>query len=216
MFKPVELLALRAFLFPHTIVKSKSKSKSKITPNRKRVIKENRESRARTKELEARLVNNPAGRPTEFKAEYCEQAYRLTLLGMTLEEMAKVFGVGFTTVQEWKRDVPEFSAAIRRAGPEADGMVTNSLFKRATGHAGEKVFYDARAGEIVRAGITHLPSEVAAIFWLKNRQPHLWRDRHDFTSSDGSFSAFAVAAIEEGKSLEDNLRKENANGHAKD
>lgn len=166
--------------------------------------------------LEAKLAKRPGGRPTSFKPEYVEQAYRLTLLGLTLEEMAKVFDVTYATVQEWKSGVCEFSDAIKRGGAIADGMVTDSLFQNATGHAGEKIFYDHQSGEIVRADTRHKPDPVSAIFWLKNRQPHIWRDRHDFTSSDGSFTAFAQAAVDEGKKLEEQLRKEpaaKANGH---
>lgn len=168
---------------------------------------------------------SPAGRPSKFKGEYVEQAYRLTLLGLTLEEIAKVFDVDYQSVQRWKSDIPEFRDALKRGGAIADGMVTNSLFQNAIGIAGEKVFYDPKAGEIVRAGITHKPDPVSGIFWLKNRQPHIWRDRHDFTSSDGSFTAFAQAAVDQGKDLESQLRKEptatshvngksNGNGHS--
>lgn len=165
--------------------------------------------------LDAKLTR--VGRPTKFKAEYVEQAYQLTLLGLTLEEMAKVFDVTVETIHEWKNGVEEFSNAIKRGGAIADGMVTDSLFQNAIGHAGEKIFYDHQSGEIVRAPTRHKPDPVSGIFWLKNRQPHIWRDRHDFTSSDGSFTAFKDSAVDESRALEKNLRKETngANGHDK-
>lgn len=166
--------------------------------------------------LEAKLSKHPRGRPTSFKVEYVEQAYQLTLLGLTLEEIARVFDVDYQSVQRWKEAIPEFRDAIKRGGAIADGMVTSSLFQNATGHAGEKIFYDHQSGEIVRAGTRHKPDPVSAIFWLKNRQPHIWRDRHDFTSSDGSFTAFAQSTIDEAKKLEEKLRKEpiqKTNGH---
>lgn len=201
--------------------KKPSKTQRKIAARAAR----HRAEKAAALSLEKKLDKHPGGRPSSFKAEYVEQAYRLTLLGLTLEEMAKVFDVGYTTIQEWKQTIGEFADAIKRGGAIADGMVTDSLFQNAIGIAGEKVFYDPKAGEIVRAGITHKPDPVSGIFWLKNRQPHIWRDRHDFTSSDGSFTAFAQAAVDQGKDLESQLRKEptatshvngksNGNGHS--
>lgn len=215
---PVDHL-LAGFFTPGVCVASKPRTKKQIAATNRKIAKtaaRKRNIKMAQLALEAKLAKHPGGRPTSFKVEYVEQAYQLTLLGLTLEEIAKIFDVSYACVQQWKIDIPEFADSLKRGGAIADGMVTSSLFQNATGHAGEKIFYNHQSGEIVRAGTRHKPDPVSAIFWLKNRQPHIWRDRHDFTSSDGSFTAFAQAAVEEGKKLEGQLRKEPAaktNGH---
>lgn len=190
--------------------------KSKKSKNAQRKISEKKSktfARKKQRAQQIEIINRRPGRPTDFKAEFIEQAYQLTLLGMTLEEMAKIFDVAYTTVCKWKEKVPEFDDAIRRGGAIADGKVVDALYKNALGHAGEKIFYDQKEGTIVRADTYHKPDPVSGIFWMKNRQPHLWRDRHDFTSSDGSFTAFSESMIESSKGLESKLRKEKANGN---
>ena len=43
-----------------------------------------------------------SGRPTKYKDEYCEQAYKLCLLGATDKEMADFFQVSLSTLNLWK------------------------------------------------------------------------------------------------------------------
>ena len=42
------------------------------------------------------------GRPTDYKKEYDEQAYKLTLLGAVDTELANFFNVAEATIHNWK------------------------------------------------------------------------------------------------------------------
>jgi len=129
----------------------------------------------------------PAGRPTLYREEYVEQAFKLALLGMTDAEMASFFEVSVDTVNEWKRVHPEFSASITRGKSEADSDVAEKLYRRAMGYSHEavKIFMPAGASEPVYAPYTeHYPPDTqAASLWLRNRQPARWRDKQDVEHS---------------------------------
>lgn len=130
-----------------------------------------------------------AGRPTSYKEEYNEQAYKLCLLGATDEELAAFFLINIDTVYEWKNKHSEFSEAVTRGKIIADAEIANSFYKKAKGYdlPSEKIFQCE--GEIIRANtITHYPPDAgAALNWLKNRQPKKWRDKTDVehTGKDG-------------------------------
>lgn len=57
----------------------------------------------------------PAGRPTSYKPEYCDQVIEWGALGKSLVWMAASFGVSRDTVHEWSKVHPEFSDALTRA-----------------------------------------------------------------------------------------------------
>lgn len=122
------------------------------------------------------------GRPTKFKAEYVEQAYKLCLVattGVTDAALADFFEVTETTINNWKNQHPEFLESLKNGKEVADAEVADALYQRALGysHPEEKIFHSD--GEIIRADTTkHYPPDTAAAFiWLKNRAG--WRDRQD-------------------------------------
>lgn len=121
------------------------------------------------------------GRPTKYKKEYARQAEKICLLGATDEFLADYFEVDVSTIGNWKNAHPEFIEAIKKGKQQSDLAVSESLYGRAIGysHPEEKVFNNQ--GEIVTHNtIKHYPPDpTAAIFWLKNRQPKLWRDRQE-------------------------------------
>jgi hypothetical protein len=125
----------------------------------------------------------PAGRPTDYRDEYAEQAYKLALLGLTDAEIASFFGVVEDTVNEWKQVHPEFSVSINRGKLPADGNVAEKMYRRAMGYSHEavKIFMPAGADEPVYAPYTeHYPPDTqAASLWLRNRQPAKWRDKQE-------------------------------------
>lgn len=131
----------------------------------------------------------PTGRPTSYKPEYCEQAYRLCLLGMTDAEMADFFEVNEDTVNEWKGVHPEFSVSIRDGKANADADVAEKLYRRACGysHQAVKIFMPAGAAAPVYAPyVEHYPPDTqAASLWLRNRQPKKWRDQVTLAAPDG-------------------------------
>lgn len=122
-----------------------------------------------------------AGRPTDYKEEYCEQAYKLCLLGHTDAEMATFFDIAESTLNNWKIAHPEFMESIKKGKEMADGDVAEKLYHRATGYSHEDVDIKMYEGQIITTPlIKHYPPDTAAaIFWLKNRQRGKWKDKQD-------------------------------------
>lgn len=122
-----------------------------------------------------------AGRPSKYKPEYAEQAYKLCLLSATDKDIADFFGVDEATINRWKEKHPEFCESLKRGKEEADARVADRLYQRAMGysHPEEKVF-QYNGEPVVVPTTRHYPPDVtAAIFWLKNRQRDKWRDKQD-------------------------------------
>jgi hypothetical protein len=127
-----------------------------------------------------------AGRPSEFNAEYIEQAAKLCALGATDDEMADFFGVHRSTIYRWKLDHPEFCDAIKSAKEAADERVERSLYQKATGYQyteqqAIKIKLEQYREEVEVVEVErHSPADTtAAIFWLKNRRKSEWRDKHE-------------------------------------
>ena len=74
-----------------------------------------------------------AGRPTKYKEEYNEHAYKLCLLGYIDEDLAKFFEVDVSTINNWKIEYPKFFESIKSGKEVADANVAESLYKRANG-----------------------------------------------------------------------------------
>jgi hypothetical protein len=123
------------------------------------------------------------GRPTVYKPEFVEQAAKLCRLGAIDKDLADFFEVNVLTILRWQEKYPDFCNAIKISKKQANENVTRSLYRKATGYSYEavKIFMPAGAEEPVYAPYTeHVPpSDTAAIFWLKNRQPDKWRDQRN-------------------------------------
>lgn len=119
------------------------------------------------------------GRPTLFRDEYVEQAYKLCLLGATDAELADFFEVCERTINTWKEDYPEFLQSLKAGKASADAAVAESLHKRALGYSHPDVHISNFQGMITVTDIVkHYPPDTGAAFiWLKNRQPHKWKDK---------------------------------------
>ena len=130
-----------------------------------------------------------AGRPTSWKPEYADLAYKFCLLGANDARLAEMFGVHVDTIYEWKKVVPEFSEALSRGKEVADAEIAHSLYHRAKGYSHPDDDIKALNGRIViTPTIKHYPPDTgAATLWLKNRQPHIWRDKVEnvHTGADG-------------------------------
>lgn len=127
-------------------------------------------------------MSEKRGRPTAYRVEYVEQARKLCLLGATDVQLADFFGVTDTTIVNWRNKHPEFREAVREGKLEADAKVAESLYRRACGysHDAVKIVADAKTGtEHVVPYVEHYPPDTTAcIYWLKNRAPEHWRDKH--------------------------------------
>ena len=121
------------------------------------------------------------GRPSSYKPEYAPQAVKLCRLGATDAEMADFFGVSEQTINAWKNAHPEFLESLKAGKLEADANVADRLYQRAMGYTHEAVKIAANPqGDHVAVPYTehYAPDTTAAIFWLKNRRPDQWRDKH--------------------------------------
>jgi hypothetical protein len=129
-------------------------------------------------------------RPTKYKPEYCEQAEKLCRLGATDIEIADFFDVEVRTLYRWKGEHEQFCQALKAGKEISDERVERSLFARANGYEHDEVDIRVVAGAIVKTDIRkyYPPDTTAAIFWLKNRRPDLWREKVDHTlaNPDGS------------------------------
>lgn len=119
-----------------------------------------------------------------YRPEYAQIAERLTLLDANLTDKAlcDFFKVSMATLSNWKVAHVEFLEAIARAKRPADGMVANSLFKRAVGYdytEDHAVKIKGPGGvEVVKIVQLrkHLPGDYnSASLWLRNRQSSLWK-----------------------------------------
>lgn len=123
------------------------------------------------------------GRPSDYKQEYDDLAYKYCLLGATDKQLAEFFDTSEQTINAWKNAQPSFLESIKKGKQIADATVAEKLFHRATGyeHEAVKIVADAKSGSqhIVPYTEHYPPDTTAAIFWLKNRQRDNWRDKSD-------------------------------------
>jgi hypothetical protein len=147
-----------------------------------------------------------AGRPTKYKPEYADQAYKLCLLGAIDKELAGFFDVAESTVSEWKLEYPEFSEALKNGKDKADANVADRLYQRAMGYEHDDVelkvvSLGGKSGsEVQEVPVRkyYPPDPVAAIFWLKNRQPGRWRDKRDIDANvNGTFAIRLPGGVDE-------------------
>jgi hypothetical protein len=129
------------------------------------------------------------GRPSEFKAEYIEEARKQCEEGATDQELADYFDVSVRTLYRWKNSQPDFCQALKAGKAPTDERVERSLFERAVGYERDEVDIRVVNGEIVQTPIRKFypPDTTAAIFWLKNRRPAEWRETKaiELTGAEG-------------------------------
>lgn len=111
--------------------------------------------------------------------------------GLTEEDIAKNMGISWRTLSRWKEKFCQIRQALNKNKAVADFRVENALYKRATGC----VVIEKRTNRVkdpVTGNVTVTvqeterevpPDTIAAIFWLKNRQPKHWRDKQELEVS---------------------------------
>jgi hypothetical protein len=107
--------------------------------------------------------------------------------GLTDEQIASNMGISTCTLYDWKKKYTDIAKALKKGKEVVDLAVENALLKKAL------------------AGDT-----TAMIFWLKNRRPDRWRDRHentvDFKKSQEDATAETLAIL--GELIDENQRGE--------
>lgn len=98
--------------------------------------------------------------------------------GLTDEQIAHNCGVAYSTFKVWKNRFSAVSAALKEGKEVVDRQVENALLNNALGfHYQEEMV--TNKGEVVRVEKYQAPNTTAQIFWLKNRKPREWRDKHE-------------------------------------
>jgi hypothetical protein len=114
-----------------------------------------------------------------YKPEFVEQARSMCRLGATDEELAEHFEVCVRTIYRWRNTHEAFAEAVVVGKEHADARVERALYSRAVGCSVErtKVFKHAGDPKPVYATYKHHlpPDPVAALNWLRVRQPKKWR-----------------------------------------
>jgi hypothetical protein len=109
-------------------------------------------------------------------------------LGLSHEEMAPLIGLTLKEFQGWLLREPRAKLALKRGGPEATARVARVMYLNAVGyeHDEEKVFCNAE-GDVTRVQTVkrYAPNHVSGIFYLKNKDPSRWRDRHEIDAGAG-------------------------------
>lgn len=117
------------------------------------------------------------GRPSAYKPEFVDLAYKFALLGATDAKMAEFFGVDERTLNRWKIDFPDFCQSLKNGKLIADAEIAHSLYHRAKGYSHEAMKFFQYEGNVIEQPYTeHYPPDTGAAFiWLKNRAG--WRDK---------------------------------------
>ena len=151
-------------------------------------------AKAKAPPYKAPPVKRKVGRPSSYKEEYAELAYKFCLLGATDTRLAEMFEVDIATIHHWKTDVPEFLSAVKEGREWADANVAKSLYHRAIGYSHQEddirtlSVGGGRSEIVITPTVKHYPPDTtAAIFWLKNRRPEQWRETKavELTGKDG-------------------------------
>jgi len=153
------------------------------------------------------------GRPTDYKPEYAEQAFKYCLLGVKDKQLAQLLDVSEQTLNSWKEKHPEFLESLLAGKDKADANVALGLYNRAKGYEYEeetpiKVRIGKDKEEIVIVKSKKIvPTETrAAELWLQNRQNSKWRNQQNIQIESqsaeaiaGAMGAFAVMLQESAK-----------------
>ena len=93
-------------------------------------------------------------------------------------------GIAVSTFYDYKAKFAELSEALKRGKAPVDIEVENALFKRAVGYEYEETtteifdMPDGRQRKHIRKTKKFVPPDtMAAIYWLNNRKPAMWKNR---------------------------------------
>ena len=109
--------------------------------------------------------------------------------GLTDEQVANNIGIRRETLYAWKKRFPNIDNALKRGKEVVDIEVENKLLKKAIGFEYEETetwmeeVNGVQKKRIKKIKKVALPDTTAQIFWLKNRKPAEWRDKHEMQHS---------------------------------
>ena len=135
---------------------------------------------------------NKGGRPLALSKDDKKKILEYAKFGLTDEQLAAGSGITRQTLDNYKKRDPKFFASLKDNRDLADTMVRKSLFKLANGFEYEEEMVNKDGA--VRVTKYARPDVTACIFWLKNRQPEEWREKHELDLGKGSVDAIQSIA----------------------
>lgn len=138
------------------------------------------------------------GRPTKYEERFNEMARKVCLLGATDSDIADLFQVDESTINNWKIKHPEFLESILRGKLFADMEVADALYKGTQ----DRTVIEQQAFKVRNQSAPGVFDEEIKVvevekiipadfrnqqFWLKNRQSSKWRDKQEvgMTNNEG-------------------------------
>lgn len=144
----------------------------------------------------------------KYTEDFPKRAEDYARQGMIDKQIARSLGISKAVFYEYQKKYPDFMDSIKKGKAPIDFEVENALLKRAMGYEYEEVHTEYRikgkADEkanptlIKRIKKFVVPDTAACAFWLKNRRPKLWKDRHDVGVS-GNLNIKVVSAVPRAK-----------------
>jgi len=143
----------------------------------------NKSRKAKTKKKTTEKKKS-VGRPEKIKNIDYKQVEKLGECGLTDKEIASCLGIAESTLNNYKKEYPEFMESLKRGKEIADSKVIKALFMRATGYSHPDINISNYQGLVTITPIIkhYAPDPTSMIFWLKNRQPDNWKDRTNNTA----------------------------------
>jgi hypothetical protein len=146
----------------------------------------------------------PANITKMFLPDCLAEVRAIARRGCSDHEIAQTFGVPTALMDKWTKAYPSFREAIDEGRTNADALVVESMFKRATGMTVTDT--DTHTTKLGTKKVTRtksntrqLPPDVdAGKFWLTNRQREHWKHRQ-------SVEADVSVVVTERKALLDDI-----------
>jgi len=121
----------------------------------------------------------PSDGPGKYRPKYAELAYKLAQLGIPHQQIAGILEISESTFYEWQGCHAGFKTALKAGMALADANVANSVYRGAVGYSHNHEEIKVIGEEVVRVPTMkhYPPNPHLATFWLKNRQPELWKEK---------------------------------------
>ena len=137
------------------------------------------ETRERNKALmEKRGVPKEEINHSHYDPAMCEVTYEMAMDGAPHKKIAAALGVNVRTLYKWRKDYPEFAAALSPT-EEMTNEVEMSVFGKAKGYTytAQKPMSVAGQIEIAEYEEHVAPDMTAARMWLQAHAPAKWSDK---------------------------------------
>ncbi len=135
---------------------------------------------------------------SKWREEYLTFLPELIRKGTTITQVAKIIKVNIDTLYDWQNKDKRFSEVMIQARDDYNcGRVENSLLRRAKGYKYVETTKEVNGlGEVKlerKVKKTVPPDTQAITFFLKNRAPDRWKDKHEI---EGGLTILSPVPIE--------------------